>query len=256
MEVDHFGAFIAGLLSFVSPCVLPLVPAYICFVSGTSLDELTGDDPDAAARGEDAPKAKTDTGLTLRVFLSSLAFVVGFGVVFVGLGAGATTLGSFIGQYKDILSKIAGVVIILFGLHFMGVLKFTFLYFEKRVHLDNKPAGMLGSFILGLAFAFGWTPCVGPILATILMIAGGGGDMTYGITLLTAYAAGIGLPFLLASLAVKPFLNFMRKFRRHMRIVELTIGGLMVVTGLLIFFGSIAYVSQWMLETFPFLELG
>jgi len=237
-DVSYAGALIAGFLSFVSPCVLPLVPAYICFLGGASLDQLTAEDG-------------VDSALARRVFISALAFVLGFGTVFVILGATATALSQTIAQNIGLLGKIAGVVIVVFGLHFMGVFRIGFLNFEKRFHMEDKPAGLLGSYLLGLAFAFGWTPCVGPVLATILMVAATGDDIWNGIFLLSAYAAGIGFPFLLAALAVKPFMKFMAKFRKHMRKVEIAIGSLLVVTGIAIFTGSLANVGQWMLETFP-----
>jgi len=237
-DVSHAGAFIAGLLSFISPCVLPLVPAYICFLGGASLDQLTDEDG-------------VDAALARRVFISAIAFVLGFGTVFVILGATATVLSQTIAQNIGLLGKIAGVVIVVFGLHFMGVFRISFLNFEKRFHMEDKPAGLVGSYLLGLAFAFGWTPCVGPVLATILMVAATGEDVWNGIFLLTSYAAGIGLPFLLAAFAVRPFMAFMSRFRKHMRKVELTIGSLLVLTGVAIFTGSLADVGQWMLETFP-----
>ncbi|MCP5372895.1 MAG: cytochrome c biogenesis protein CcdA [Hyphomicrobiales bacterium] len=242
-DITYGGALVAGLLSFVSPCVLPLVPAYICFLGGASLDQLIAEDG-------------VDKALARRVFISSIAFVLGFGTVFVALGATATALSQVIAQHIDVLAKIAGVVIVLFGLHFAGVFRIGFLNFEKRFHLQDKPAGLVGAYVLGLAFAFGWTPCVGPVLATILMVASTGDSIWNGIGLLTAYAAGIGVPFLVAALFVRPFMAFMARFRRHMRTVEIVIGGLLVVTGIAIFTGSLANVSQWMLETFPGLVEG
>jgi len=237
-EVGYAGALVAGLLSFVSPCVLPLVPAYICFLGGASLDQLTAEEG-------------VDSALARKVFISAVAFVLGFGTVFVVLGATATVLSQVIAQNIGTLGKIAGVVIVIFGLHFMGVFRIGFLNFEKRFHMENKPVGLVGAYLLGLAFAFGWTPCVGPVLATILMVAATGEDIWGGIFLLSAYAAGIGLPFLAAALAVKPFMGFMARFRKHMRKVEITIGSLLVLTGVAIFTGSLADVGQWMLETFP-----
>jgi len=237
-DITHGGALVAGILSFVSPCVLPLVPAYLCFLGGASLDQLTAEDG-------------VDKALARRVFISAFAFVLGFGTVFVALGATATALSQVIAQYMDILAKIAGVVIVLFGLHFAGVFRIGFLNFEKRFHLEDKPAGVIGAYVLGLAFAFGWTPCVGPVLATILMVASTGDSIWNGIGLLSAYAAGIGVPFLIAALFVRPFMAFMARFRRHMRTVEIVIGGLLVITGIAIFTGSLAVVAQWMLETFP-----
>jgi len=237
-DITYWGSFGAGVLSFASPCVLPLIPAYLCFLGGASLDELTAE-------------GGVDKKVQRQVFVSALAFVLGFSTVFVALGATATTVSGLIADNLDILSKVAGVVIVIFGLHYAGIFKIGFLNFEKRVHLDAKPAGLIGSYIIGLAFAFGWTPCVGPILATILMVAASGDDVMYGTSLLSVYALGIGLPFLLAAFAVKPFMTFLGKFRRHMRKVEITIGALLILTGVAIFTGSLAEASNWLLETFP-----
>ncbi|MEO5336154.1 MAG: cytochrome c biogenesis protein CcdA [Magnetospirillum sp. WYHS-4] len=236
--VSYWAALGAGVLSFVSPCVLPLVPAYICFVGGASLDELLSDEPESKV-------------IVRHIFVASLAFVLGFSTVFVALGMTATAIGGLIGQYKDVLAKTAGLVVMFFGLHFMGLFRVGFLNFEKRYHVAERPAGPVGSFCLGLAFAFGWTPCVGPILATILMIASAGESPMDGGLLLGAYAAGIGIPFLIAASAVKPFMILMKRFRQHMRTIELGIGGLLVVTGALIFFGGMEDIGLWLLETFP-----
>ncbi len=238
-QISYAASLGAGFLSFASPCVLPLVPAYLSFLGGASLDQLTAEGP-------------VDRVVTRRVFVSAFAFVLGFGTVFVTMGATATVLSGLIAQYMDVLSKIAGVVIVVFGLHFMGVFRIGFLNFEKRFHIENKPSGLIGSYLLGLAFAFGWTPCVGPILTTVLMVAAAGDSVWYGTSLLGAYAAGIGAPFLIAALAVKPFMKFMGRMRKHMRKVELTIGTLLVATGVAIFTGLIADAAFWLLEIFPF----
>mgnify|MGYP006148692673 CR=1 FL=1 len=237
-QITYIGALSAGLLSFFSPCVLPLIPAYLCFLGGASLDELTAED------GVDKETSK-------RVFISALSFVLGFATVFILMGASASALSRIVIEHMDTLSYIAGAVIVLFGFHYMGLFKISFLNFEKRFHIDNKPSGIVGSYILGLAFAFGWTPCVGPILATILMVAAGGDSIWYGTSLLSAYAAGIGVPFLIAALAVKPFMSFMARFKRHLHKVEVAIGILLVITGVAILTGSLANVAQWLLETFP-----
>ena len=237
-QITYIGALSAGLLSFFSPCVLPLIPAYLCFLGGASLDELTAED------GVDKETSK-------RVFISALSFVLGFATVFILMGASASALSRIVIEHMDTLSYIAGAVIVLFGFHYMGLFKISFLNFEKRFHIDNKPSGIVGSYILGLAFAFGWTPCVGPILATILMVAAGGDSIWYGTSLLSAYAAGIGVPFLIAALAVKPFMSFMSRFKRHLHKVEVAIGILLVITGVAILTGSLANVAQWLLETFP-----
>ena len=237
-QISYFGALSAGLLSFFSPCVLPLIPAYLCFLGGASLDELTAE-------------GGVDKKVSNRVFTSALTFVLGFSTVFILMGASASALSRIIIQHMDSLGYIAGVIIIIFGLHYMGIFRISFLNFEKRFHIENKPSGIVGSYILGLAFAFGWTPCVGPILATILMVAAGGDSVWYGTSLLSVYAAGIGVPFLIAALAVKPFMAFMARFKRHLRKVELTIGTLLVMTGAAILTGSLANVAQWLLDTFP-----
>jgi cytochrome c-type biogenesis protein len=237
-QITYFGALSAGLLSFFSPCVLPLIPAYLCFLGGASLNELTAE-------------GGVDKKVSKRVFTSALSFVLGFSTVFILMGASASALSRIIIQYLDTLSYIAGVVIIIFGLHYMGFFRISFLNFEKRFHIENKPSGIVGSYILGLAFAFGWTPCVGPILATILMVAASGDSIWYGTSLLSIYAAGIGVPFLIAALAVKPFMAFMGRFKRHLHKVELIIGILLAITGAAILTGSLANVAQWLLDTFP-----
>lgn len=235
--VSILGAFAAGLLSFVSPCVLPIVPASLCFLGGTSLDRLAAD--------------ATTPQVTRRVVLAAVAFVLGFATVFVALGATASVLGQFLADYKDLFAKIAGLVIALFGLHFMGVFRVGFLNFEKRFHVEGRPTGPVGAYLVGLAFAFGWTPCVGPVLATILTLAAGSPSPGHGISLLAAYAAGIGLPFIAAATAVGPFLRWAGRVRRHMRTIEVVIGALLVATGATIFFGRMAHLAQWLLDTFP-----
>jgi cytochrome c-type biogenesis protein len=237
-EITYFGALVAGILSFASPCVLPLIPAYISFLGGASMDQLTAKD------GVDKATAR-------RIFYAALAFVLGFSTVFISLGATATAVSGVLARNSILLGQIAGVVIVIFGLHFMGVFRISFLNFEKRFNVQNKPAGVVGSYILGLAFAFGWTPCVGPILASVLMVAASGESVLYGTSLLAVYAAGLGIPFLIAALAVKPFMNFMKRFRQHMHKVEIAVGSLLVVTGVVIFTGDINQVANWLLETFP-----
>ena len=238
MQVTYIGALVAGVLRFASPCVLPLIPAYISFLGGASLEQLTDENG-------------VDKSTSRRVFYAALAFVLGFSTIFVILGASATALSDVLIQPGILLGQIAGVVIVIFGFHFMGLFRIGFLNFEKRFHLENKPAGLVGSFILGLAFAFGWTPCVGPILASVLMVAASGDSVMYGTSLLGVYAAGLGIPFLAAALAVKPFMNFMKRFRQHMHKVEIVVGSLLVVTGVVIFTGDINEFANWLLETFP-----
>ena len=238
MEITFLGAFIAGFLSFASPCVLPLIPAYISFLGGASLNQLTQEG------GIDITTQKS-------VFYSAIAFVLGFSTVFISLGATATAISALIAQNSFLLSQIAGTIIVILGLHYMGIFRISFLNFEKRFHLENKPASRVGSYVLGLAFAFGWTPCVGPILASVLMVAASGDAVGYGVSLLSVYAAGLGIPFLIAAFAVKPFIKFLSRFRKQMQKIELTIGVLLIITGTAIFTGDLAEVSYWLLDTFP-----
>ena len=230
-------AFLAGLISFVSPCVLPLVPPYLCFLAGTTFDQLS-------AGGEDRK-------LQRKVFLSSLAFVLGFATVFVLLGATASAIGQVLRQHLTLLGTIAGVAIIIMGLHFLGVFRIGLLYRAARFQTSNRPVGMLGAYGMGLAFAFGWTPCIGPVLAAILSVAAARDSVGQGMVMLAVYSAGLGIPFLLAAFAVKPFLGFMRRFRGHYQTVERVMGGLLVITGILFLTGSINTLSFWLLETFP-----
>ncbi|TYC58689.1 cytochrome c biogenesis protein CcdA [Rhodobacterales bacterium] len=237
-DVTIIGATFAGVLSFVSPCVLPLVPPYLGFLAGVSLEQLTGESEDRTAASR-------------RVFLSALVFVLGFSTVFVLLGATASFLGQFIRSYLDYLGYIAGAAIIVMGLHFLGVFRIGLLYREARVHVEKKPAGPLGAYFIGLAFGFGWTPCVGPILAAILFVAGTEDTVGKGALLLSAYALGLGIPFLIAALFAGPFLKFMKRFRKHMGAVEKTMGGVLVLTGIMFLTGQMATISYWLLETFP-----
>ena len=237
-EVSFAGAFVAGLLSFVSPCVLPLVPPYLCFLGGMTLDQLA---EEQAARN---PAAR-------RVIYAALAFVLGFTTVFVALGAGASVIGGALTQNLDWLAQVAGVIIILLGLHFMGLFRLLPLMRDARFHLAKRPAGLIGAYVIGLAFAFGWTPCVGPVLATILFVAGSEDSVLYGASLLGVYSLGIGVPFLAAAFFARPFMGFMTRFRRHLGRVEQVIGGLLVVTGLLFVTGSMTDMAYWILETFP-----
>ena len=237
-EVSYIGALMAGMLSFLSPCVLPLVPPYLCFIGGVSLEQISEEE-------ELAP------GVMRAVVLSAVVFVLGFSTVFIALGATASTIGDFIIDYMDILSKVAGGVIIVLGFHFIGIIRIPILYREARFHAEKKPAGLIGPYIIGLAFAFGWTPCVGPVLAAILMVAGSESSITYGMGLLAVYSAGLGIPFILAAVAMKPFMDFMARFRRHLQTVERVIGALLVLTGILFMTGSMADIAFWILETFP-----
>lgn len=236
-DVSAGGAVLAGLLSFLSPCILPLVPPYLCYLGGISFDELQGRAPRAAVLS--------------RLFIAAFAFVLGFSSVFVALGATATAIGQAVTQHIDLLSKIAGAVIVLLGLHFIGLFRVGFLDLEKRFHLQRAPAGPVGAYVVGLSFAFGWSPCVGPVLASILLVAGGKETSGEGALLLAAYSAGLGIPFLLAALAARPFIGWMQRFRRAMRAVETAIGLLMVALGVLIFSGSFGQAGYWLLDLIP-----
>ncbi len=237
-DISYGGAFIAGLLSFLSPCVLPLVPPYLCYLGGMTVEQLA-----------EAQAARTASAR--RVFWAALAFVLGFSTVFISLGATATFVGQFVAQYLDVLAKIAGAVIIVLGLHFLGVFRIALLFREARFHIDSKPAGLAGAYVVGLAFAFGWTPCVGPVLAAVLFVAGTEESIWQGTSLLATYSAGLGVPFLAAAFAAGPFLKFMRRFRGSVRIVERVLGVALVVTGVLFITGSMSEIAFWILETFP-----
>ncbi len=223
-------AFCAGILSFLSPCVLPLVPGYVSLISGASVEEL-----------------QTSERRMLRtVMLHSLTFVLGFSVVFVALGAVATGVGQIVNEYHSLLSKIAGIVVIIFGLHLTGLLKIKALYADKRLHDVKGSASAVGSFAVGFAFAFGWTPCIGPILATILVLAGAQETVWKGVILLAVYSLGLAVPFLLTSLGVDRFLAFYGRFRRHLHTVEVLSGVLLIAIGILIFLNNLRILSGYL----------
>jgi cytochrome c-type biogenesis protein len=236
-NVTLLAAFAAGFLSFVSPCVLPLIPGYISFVSGVSLEEM---------RGESAARASRR-----QVFITSLAFVLGFSIVFVALGATATALGKFLLTQLPLLSKIAGGILIVFGLHTMGVFRLAFLETEKRMQAQRKPAGPLGAVLVGVAFAFGWTPCIGPILGGILAIAGSKNSISEGVTLLAVYSLGLGIPFLLTSLAINQFFSATRRVRKYYHAIEVTSGVLLVAIGVLIFTGQLTIITRYLQPYLP-----
>ncbi len=225
----------AGVISFLSPCVLPLVPGYISFVSGTSLTEL----------GE-AKDSRETRERRRRVIVNTLAFVIGFSIVFVAMGASATYAGQWLAANRRWLAWIAGTVIVIFGLHTMGVFRIPFLDVEKRVHATTQPATLFGSFGIGLAFAFGWSPCIGPILATVLVVAASHETVGQGVALLTAYSLGLGAPFLLTGIAVDRFLAVSSAMKRRMQLVERIAGGLLIVIGVLVFTDSLQALSQYL----------
>jgi len=239
-DVSLIAAFVAGILSFVSPCVLPLVPGYLSFVSGVSLERLR----EGAAVGAERSAAAR------KVVLASLAFVLGFTVVFVALGATASTLGRLVYARFDLLSKIAGILVILFGLHTMGLLRIPWLYREARLE-TSKPAGLLGAFVVGLAFAFGWTPCIGPILGGILALAAEEGTVRHGMLLLAVYSLGLGIPFLATSLAVNQFFSVFAKIRRYYRLIEIVAGLFMVAVGVLILTNKFTLITRYLTPYLP-----
>jgi cytochrome c-type biogenesis protein len=235
-DVSIFAALLAGIVSFLSPCVLPLVPPYLVYLAGASLEQLA--DPGRAS----APWRKTVT--------AALLFVLGFSTVFVALGASASVVGAVIRAYSAQLSIIAGVVIIIMGLHFLGVFRIGMLLREKRMEMA-KPVGLWGAYVMGVAFAFGWTPCIGPILAAILAVAASEQTVTRGAGLLAVYSLGLGIPFLIAAVFVGPFAAFLGRFRRHMAQVERVMGGLLVLTGIAFLTGFVSQASFWLLDAFP-----
>lgn len=237
LDIGFGAALLAGMLSFLSPCILPIVPPYLAWLAGVSFAELQSSPAGSAAKW--------------RVVSSSVMFVLGFATVFIALGATASIVGRTIAQYFDVLSILAGAVILIMGLHFLGVFRLGLLYREARVQVNRKPAGLLGAYVVGLAFAFGWTPCVGPILAAILFIAGAEETALRGATLLAAYSLGIGVPFILAAVFASQFLGWAARFKKHMQKIEMAMGGLLVITGILFMTGQMSAISFWLLEQFP-----
>ena len=236
-QVTLLAAFVAGILSFVSPCVLPLIPGYVSFVSGVSLDEMRAGEATAGSRRQ--------------VLITSLFFVLGFSLVFIALGASASAIGKFLFAQLPILAKIAGVLLVVFGLHMMGVFRIALLENEKRVHTNRKPAGPIGAMLVGVAFAFGWTPCIGPILGGILAIASSKQTIWEGVRLLTAYSLGLGIPFLLTSIAINQFFAAAKRIRKHYHAVEMVSGGLLVAIGVLIFTGRFTVIVQFLSPYLP-----
>ena len=234
-DVSLAGAAGAGLLSFLSPCVLPLAPPYLCYLAGTSIEALAD---------EAEPRARRD------IFVASLLFVAGFATVFVTLGATASVFGALLRQWSHPLSILAGLGIMAMGAHFLGLFRLNWLYRETRVEIA-KPPGLWSAYLMGLAFAFGWTPCIGPILAAILAVAGAEDTVAQGALLLGAYAAGLGLPFVLAALAMERFLGFARGFRRQFARLEKAVGVALVLTGVAFLTGGLQTASGWLIEWFP-----
>jgi cytochrome c-type biogenesis protein len=238
--VTYPAAFIAGLVSFISPCVLPVIPGYLSFISGVSAESMH----DPGRRSE----------ITRTVAWHSLFFILGFSTVFILLGWTASSLGQFLLSYLHIFNRIAGVLLVLFGLHVMGVLRIPYLNYEKRFQARSKPIGVWGAFLIGLAFAFGWTPCIGPILAGVLTMAAQADSQWQGVGLLSVYSAGLGIPFFLTALAFQRFLGFFRWMRNHMRAVEIVSGLFLVAVGVLVFTNSLTVIAARLLEWFPVLS--
>lgn len=235
-DVTFLAALLAGLVSFLSPCVLPLVPPYLVYLAGTTLERLADDDP--------------ATGSLADTVFAAFLFVCGFSTVFVALGASASVVGGVIRAYSGELAIIAGIAIVIMGLHFLGITPIALLHREKRLSVA-KPVGLWGAYAMGLAFAFGWTPCIGPILAAILAVAASEQAVAKGAALLATYSLGLGIPFLLAAIAVEPFAAFIVRFRRHLAKVERVMGGLLVLTGIAFLTGFVSQASFWILEMFP-----
>jgi cytochrome c-type biogenesis protein len=233
-ELSVLVAFSAGVFSFLSPCVLPLFPSYLSFITGMSMDDLQGP---AAGRG--------------RIIGHSLAFIVGFSLVFVALGASLSALGQLLYDYRDLIRRAGGTLMIVFGLYIAGVLPVAWLGRYRQEHLRSKPAGLLGSWVVGVSFAIGWTPCVGPILGSILTLAGTAETVGTGVTLLTAYSAGLGLPFFLSSLALGTFLAAFHRFRAWIPLVERTAGALLVVVGVLVLTNQFVVLNAYAISLTP-----
>ena len=244
-NVTLLAAFGAGLLSFISPCVLPLIPGYLSYISGLSLDEMRGGSTGQTGTANALPDVRR------RVIVSSLAFIFGFSLVFVALGATATAVGQFLMQRLPLLSRIAGAIVIVFGLHTMGVLRIEWLYQEKRVHASKKPAGVIGAALVGIAFAFGWTPCIGPILAGIFAVAASRDTVGDGVQLLASYSAGLGVPFLATAFAIDRFIAARERIRRYYHKIELVSGALLVIIGVLIFTNRFTVIARWLTPYLP-----
>jgi cytochrome c-type biogenesis protein len=235
-DVTLLAAFVAGLLSFLSPCVLPLVPPYLVYLAGTSLERL--------ADAEPKPLVWRDT------VVAALLFVAGFSTVFIAFGASASAIGALVLRFSPQLAILAGIAIIVMGLHFLGLTRIGLLMREKRAAMP-KPVGLWGAYAMGLAFAFGWTPCIGPVLAAILAVAASKETVTTGAGLLAIYSAGLGIPFLIAAAAIEPAMALIARFRRYLAVVEKVMGGLLVLTGIAFLTGWISDAAYWLLEWFP-----
>jgi cytochrome c-type biogenesis protein len=237
-DVSIPAALIAGLVSFLSPCVLPLVPPYLIYLTGATIEHVANETVPASKRA---------------VMQSAVMFVLGFSTVFVALGASASFIGGLVHAWSAELAIVAGIVIIIMGLHFLGLTRIGFLMREGRLPIP-RPVGLWGAYVMGLAFAFGWTPCIGPILAAILSVAAAEATVTKGAGLLAIYSAGLGIPFLIAAFMVEQFSSMFSRMKRHLASVERAMGVLMIITGIGFLTGTVSSVSIWLLETFPSLQ--
>jgi cytochrome c-type biogenesis protein len=235
-NVTLLAAFGAGFLSFISPCVLPLIPGYLSFVSGVSLEEMRGEAAGAARR---------------QVLVTSLAFVLGFSLVFIALGASASVIGKFLFRHSSIIGKIAGVLVIVLGLHTMGVFRIPFLEADTRLRAGAKPKTVLGAVVVGMAFGFGWTPCIGPILSGILLLAGRADTVREGVVMLAVYSLGLGVPFILTALAINKFFAATGKIRRYYHAIELTSGALLIFIGILLFTDRMTIIVRYLTPYLP-----
>ena len=235
-EVNYLTALLAGLISFLSPCVLPLVPPYLCYLAGTTFEHVMAREPNAQ--------------VARREIVASLLFVAGFSTVFVALGAGASVIGGLLRAYSNFLSIVAGIAILAMGLHFLGVFRIPLMARTARIEVE-KPVGLWGAYVMGLAFAFGWTPCIGPVLAAILALAASETTIARGASLLAVYSLGLGIPFVLAAFALKPFVATLARMRHRLGLVEKAMGAMLVLTGIAFLTGWVTRASYWLLETFP-----
>lgn len=244
-DVTFAGALLAGLLSFLSPCILPIVPFYLSYLAGVGMNQVTA-------------SAEISGAVRRRAVLAASCFALGVITVFVALGASATIFGQLLRDYFDILRWLAAAVIIAMGLHFLGVIRIGLLYRQFRAETgETSNLSLLGAYVIGLAFAFGWTPCVGPVLAAILFTAAGQETASTGAALLFVYGLGMTLPFIVAAMFIAPFMRWMARFRRHLPKIEKAMGALLIIFGVLIATDSVNYIAQWMLETFPvFSQIG
>ena len=240
-DVSFLAAFLGGIFSFISPCVLPLVPGYISFISGVSFEDMKKADAAAAAARR------------RQLLLASIAFVVGLSVVFIAFGASATVLAKTLGRYRSVLEKIAGVVVIIFGLHLASVYRIKWLDMDTRHQTGQRPAGLFGAFLVGVAFAFGWTPCIGPILGGILVIAGSRETVGEGVALLAVYSVGLGVPFVLTAMAMDRFFLASARIRKHYKLIEGVSGGLLILLGVLILTNQFSIIVRYLDKWVPWL---